>query len=371
MVINRAYSVAPGGNAMQTALHKRTLLTVLAVVACAGHAYAATVFETDANKDGIVNFKDHDQNGGIEKVVDLSNNWLNTYKVIRTAEDLQNIKDDLSAEYVLANDIDLNGFNFEPIGNQLNPFTGVLIGNGYSIRNLNIERRTEDNVGLFRFLDGAKIIDLAMENINMVGKVAVGPIAANVKDAILYKIATSGTVEARGQSGGGLVGKISKGLIEDSYSNCNLKGNQYLGGIIGSGQGSDPTSIVIAKCYSTGNIIANLISSGGIVGLASRLTITDSYSTGTVGGVWSLGGLVGENQGNTQVFNSYFTDTAHDNGIGTPEPLGADAFKGLDHSHPVYGTTEISIWDFENVWEAHVDALPTLRRNPQPTPPQP
>ncbi len=342
----------------------------LAGLAAAVPAAGSTVFETDTNKDGIVNFQDHDQNGGIEKVVDLSNNWLNTYKVIRTAEDLQNIGTDLSAEYVLTNDIDLTDFDFQPIGTSDNPFTGTLIGNGYSINNLILDRGSENNVGLFRFLDGAKILDLGIKNVDIVGRTTVGTVAGEVKDAILYKIATSGTVEARNEQGGGIVGKISKGIIEDSYSNCNLKGDQTLGGIIGSGSGSDPDHIIISKCYSTGNIDGFLMSNGGIVGQASKLIVTDCYSTGTVGGLIPeyVGGIVGENQGNTEVHNSYYTNLVNGSGLGIHEPAGSDAFKGLDHSHPVYGTVEAPIWDFEKVWEAHADSLPTLRRNPEPTP---
>ena len=338
-----------------------------------GVSASASIFYADRNKDGIVNFQDHDQRGGIGRVVELSRNWLNTYKVIRTAEDLQNIRTDLNAEYVLANDIDLTDFDFHPIGTADNPFTGTLIGNGYSINNLTLDRGSEDNVGLFRFLDGAKILDLGIKNVDIVGRTTVGTVAGEVKDAILYKIATSGTVEARNSDGGGLVGKILKGVIEDSYSNCDLKGDQSLGGIIGYGYGSDPDHIVISKCYSTGNIDGFLMSNGGIVGQASKLIVTDCYSTGTVGGLIPeyIGGIVGENQGNTEVHNSYYTNLVNGSGLGTPEPLGVDAFKGLDHSHPVYGTVETPIWDFEKVWEAHADSLPTLRRNPQPTPPQP
>ena len=48
------------------------------------------------------------------------------------------------------------------------------------------------------------------------------------------------------------------------------------------------------------------------------------------------------------------TDTANDNGYGTPEPAGQSAFHGS--SHAVYTN-----WDFVNTWLEHPDGLPTLR----------
>ena len=58
-------------------------------------------------------------------------------KLIRTAEEFQNIAECLSCDYVLKSDIDLSLLDaFIPIGTQINPFIGSLDGNGYKIINV-------------------------------------------------------------------------------------------------------------------------------------------------------------------------------------------------------------------------------------------
>lgn len=53
---------------------------------------------------------------------------------VENAADLQNIQDDLSAEYYLLNDISLSSAgNFTPIGTSAAPFTGMLDGRDYEI----------------------------------------------------------------------------------------------------------------------------------------------------------------------------------------------------------------------------------------------
>ena len=66
------------------------------------------------------------------------------YTVIKTAQDLDNIRNDLDGKYILMNDIDLSSYsNWDPIGEvdvdtgTGQGFTGVLDGNGYTISNLN------------------------------------------------------------------------------------------------------------------------------------------------------------------------------------------------------------------------------------------
>ncbi len=65
------------------------------------------------------------------------------YIPIYTAEDLQNIQNDLSSNYKLMNDIDMSGFVWKPIGGdtkqKLRGFKGTLDGQNFSISNLNLK----------------------------------------------------------------------------------------------------------------------------------------------------------------------------------------------------------------------------------------
>ena len=87
------------------------------------------------------------------------------YIPIRNLEDLQNVKNDLSAKYILMNDIicDTSMEPFEPIGNEDNWFTGIFNGNNYSI--IGIKQQNVTDLGLFGCNEGI-IINLNVINTN-------------------------------------------------------------------------------------------------------------------------------------------------------------------------------------------------------------
>ena len=73
------------------------------------------------------------------------------YTIIKTADDLQAMQDNLSGKYILMNDIDLEGYDWNPVGNSGSCFTGELNGNGFVIKKLTINKPPENNIGLFGF----------------------------------------------------------------------------------------------------------------------------------------------------------------------------------------------------------------------------
>ena len=112
---------------------------------------------------------------------------------VSTPLQLQAISNDLSAHYILINDIDCThdtqdpsgalyngGLGFEPIGGGLgawtDPFVGTFDGNNKKITGLYINRPTLDwNVGLFGYVDsGAVINDVILENVNISGGIRTG-----------------------------------------------------------------------------------------------------------------------------------------------------------------------------------------------------
>ncbi len=62
----------------------------------------------------------------------------NVTTFIYTAEDLDNIRNDLDGFYILMNDIDLSGREWVPIGDKDHPFTGTLLGSSYIISGMTI-----------------------------------------------------------------------------------------------------------------------------------------------------------------------------------------------------------------------------------------
>ena len=253
------------------------------------------------------------------------------YTIIKTADDLNNIRNNLSGKYILMNDIDLSSFsNWDPIGDfdtnagSGDIFTGELNGNGHVIKNLKINRPTGLYLGLFSASFGT-IKNLGIENANVSGGKSVGgyepfvgvlaAVASNVENSYV-----TGRVSTTGASAcGGIIGLLARtdssgnliegGTIKNSYFNGNVSGYIYCGGVVGFGVGPDLASAsVIENCFSTGTVSGG-IAVGGLTGgsfvYGPYMVVKNSYSSSTVKGTESVGGLAGGLVGTIE--NSYST----------------------------------------------------------------
>jgi hypothetical protein len=222
--------------------------------------------------------------------------------VITNVKQLQEMKYDLRAYYVLGNDIDASetkywndGRGFEPIGDFDNRFTGSFDGRGYKIYNLYINT-TRWYVGLFGIVGYKGIIkNVGLENATIlsVGWYVGGLIGVNfgtVSNSYLI-----GSVKG-GQTVGGLIGQ-NDGTVSNCYSTGSVKGTSAVGGLIGLNSG------LVSNCYSTA-IVNGKDSAGGLIGLNYYGTVSNSYSRTSVNGSWSVGGLIGTNNYG-KVFNCY------------------------------------------------------------------
>lgn len=118
---------------------------------------------------------------------------LNDPYQIATAAELDEVRNHLEAGiyFQLTEDIDLTnylsasgaGYNggagWLPIGDWLengdNPFQGNLDGNGYTITGLMIYRPLFDSaVGLFGYIDNARLSNMKLENVDIIGQSYVG-----------------------------------------------------------------------------------------------------------------------------------------------------------------------------------------------------
>lgn len=93
------------------------------------------------------------------------------YIRIKTVQQLKAINEKTDGNYLLANDLDLKGIEWEP----LHEFSGIFDGNHYTIHNMTIHAKNKvagvaakkaqtKGFGLFESLNGAKIVDLGMED---------------------------------------------------------------------------------------------------------------------------------------------------------------------------------------------------------------
>lgn len=219
------------------------------------------------------------------------------YIEVRTIEDLYNIRDNLTANYILMNDIDLTkatakggdwdfyGCGWNPIGSKdvydSEIFTGVFDGNGHSIIGLRIDvtavpSGTSETVyaGLFARVDGV------VKNLTCTGsvsftatkkKIYIGGFAGNGEGALFKNCKSFVNVYAKSSSSsdeagnfiyaGGVVGGISNSSIQM----CTNRGKveTYIGGV--------PNTAYTSTAYAS-----------GIAGTAYKSTISMSYNTGNI-----------------------------------------------------------------------------------------
>lgn len=273
-----------------------------------------------------------------------------------TCSDLQNMSDDLTKDYCLANNIDCAGFDygdgkgFMPIALSPDYFSGTFDGQNYTISNLYINRSLADYGGLFgrtRY-STCEIKNVGLYNINISGKAYTAGLIGYSRESSVFNCHAAGVVNAD-EYVGGLIGRQSKGSVSDCYTNvnvisptddlncigaggligilqggnvsyCNSTGNivgMYdCGGLIGICEPHwDYTPWNIRLCYATGDV-TGWTDSGGMLGFAKSIIesphkqyINNSYATGDVfingGGLHAGGGLVGFLDGNVSVYNSY------------------------------------------------------------------
>ncbi len=176
----------------------------------------------------------------------------NPYQICDT-EALAFLADDINAGngnatagiyYKLTTDLDLNGWGdtlgWKPIGtyissiNHSKAFQGVFDGNGHVVKNLNINRPSENYVGLFGFTKGGTIKNLAVTGGSVTGRDYVGGLVG-YDDSYSTIQNCYATDRVNGQDYvGGLAGDNSyHSSIYCSYATCSVKGRDYAGALEG------------------------------------------------------------------------------------------------------------------------------------------
>ena len=224
---------------------------------------------------------------------------------------------------VLTAEIDLNGFDWTPIGSSAKKFSGSFDGAGYAIKNLTIDYQTAKSgerlyLGLFGYAEGTKDNRAAIKNLTVQGSVNAGSefsvYSGNVAGVVACGsyVDVSGvisrvnvTVDAKVGSACG-VGGLAGVLINSTATNCGNEGNvsgvKNLGGLCYEFYAGTMTG-----CYNTGAVSGSGTCVGGIMGYAKQAAIKDVYNTGAVSTTKNLvGGLVGEME-NSSLTNGYST----------------------------------------------------------------
>ena len=224
---------------------------------------------------------------------------------------------------VLTAEIDLNGFDWTPIGSSAKKFSGSFDGAGHTIKNLTIDYQTAKSgerlyLGLFGYAEGTKDNRAAIKNLTVQGSVNAGSefsvYSGNVAGVVACGsyVDVSGvisrvdvTVDTKVGNACG-VGGLAGVLINSTATNCGNEGNvsgvKNLGGLCYEFYAGTMTG-----CYNTGAVSGSGTCVGGIMGYAKQAAIKDVYNTGAVSTTKNLvGGLVGEME-KSSLTNGYST----------------------------------------------------------------
>ena len=244
------------------------------------------------------------------------------YTPIRTAQELDNIRNNLSGKYILMNDIDLGEYeNWVPIGTEHSPFSGIIDGGLYKISNLKITNIGENEyAGLFGYAKGAEIkrIDIS-GNISLVSDYAVvAGVCGCSFESIVSECINSVNIVLKTKDDGELLlsGGVVGFLSDSSFTKCVNRGNitidfhckeqnnnygTIIGGVLGRAFDSQ-----IADCRNLGNVTVkdnnkHAVTGGilgnlqGNTGLGEKpgkyyLSLHNTYNFGTVSVTTSNGG---------------------------------------------------------------------------------
>lgn len=208
-------------------------------------------------------------------------------------EDLHNIRNGLTGDYVLMNNLDENtagydtyagpsansGAGWEPIGNPTSTstiFFGTFDGGNYLISGLYINRPSTDHVGLFGYFGGNSII----ENVRLVG------------------------LDVTGRDYVGGLGGTNYGLIQNCFVKGVVSGDDKVGGFIGrhlwlTGYSNND---YIYRCFAECDVYASGQECGGFAGRISgdsgdtsthKPSIENCYSGGSARCEVFVGGFAG------------------------------------------------------------------------------
>jgi len=222
---------------------------------------------------------------------------------------------------ILTDDIDLVGYEWEPVGKLINPlsdyrpFEGTFDGAGHTIRGLYADAKDHyEYYGLFCMVNNGTIKNLIIEESYIKGSMYIGGIAGIIYgNSLIENCISNVTVNADAISGG-IVGTIrSSSMVINCVNYSNVKSN-YAGGIAGEVELSNNT-LGVGNCINYGNITGE-ISVGGIVGRQLRGVIINNANFGNIVGTSAnTGGIVGENDGkNAIVYNCYTAGTVKGSG---------------------------------------------------------
>ncbi|MEQ9374005.1 MAG: PKD domain-containing protein [Imperialibacter sp.] len=215
---------------------------------------------------------------------------------ITTPAQLDEIREYLTAHFILMNDIDLTtatgdesggfwngGEGWQPIAavtinvNITTPFSGSLDGDEHTITGLYINRPCQDYVGLFGYVNSGAVKNLTLSDVDVTGRERTGALVSLLYDTegLVENAHVAGSVTGTAYTGG-MTGQIYNGTVTQSSSTVAVEGTNQVGGLIGT------CSICsVSSSFAAGQVTGSQFI-GGLVGVFQNGSITNTYAAGDV-----------------------------------------------------------------------------------------
>lgn len=240
---------------------------------------------------------------------------FNAYMLVNTLTQLQNIQTNLAGSYALGTSINAaastsmnGGLGFNPIGDNLNPFTGKFHGQGQVISGLYINRPLEDYVGLFGAAQSASFNQTTIVSSLVNGRDYVGTFIGkgdnlSINGNILLSTSAANASHVTGRNAvGGIYGSLNVSQVTgNTIAYGNVTGRDYVGGNVGSAT----NSVIVGNVFHFGNVEGN-DNIGGVAGAVTRNVpiVGLLYQSGTVRGNNNVGGIAGVLSGPSFTYDS-------------------------------------------------------------------
>ena len=253
------------------------------------------IYSISPNSGVIVGYNDGgilSGNSGTGKLYPFSGGGGGTYTnpyLISDKQHLQDIPlvDGKKIHFQLAKDINLQGISY----NSLEPFLGILNGNGKIISNLSGSTLFEENHGTIMNLNVTGCINVSGGNSGLIIKTNYG----TIKDCTTNSVQEGWDMFTLSQHYFSFLGGIAGynlGIIKNCKNLGNFGGISHAGGIAGYNEGT------ITGCSNSGNI-GSWKHAGGIAGYNDGGKITRSFNFGEIYSGSKAGGIVAYNDNGT------------------------------------------------------------------------
>lgn len=205
----------------------------------------------------------------------------------------------------LENDIDMSSYRSTSIANDYyHIFNGTFDGNGHTIKGLN--SNDTKYAGLFgRAGDNSLITNLNIEGANINAAAFAGCVVAWSTGTVSNVNVTSSTI-TNSSNGVGAIGNIVKDITNCHADNCDITGTSgYVAGLLGQLNGTMSNCSATNMRITAASPKTGPSPVGGLVGLADyKSVISDSYFSGTIDAYTHrsacvAGGIVGTERGGT------------------------------------------------------------------------